>query len=121
MNGNDLAAVFIANRAGNNQGIKRIIYVMKISDAMKFCSSPKTKSHNFLFCWTILNNIVEEKTGKVNPKSFKKDNGAYNELLTELDIELIDIEELKEKVFENLDEQLSEERQIEHMRDSGVF
>lgn len=110
-NGNDLVAVFLANRSGRNKGINKAIYIMSLKDGIKFCTHPKTKSHDWAFHWTILANFVDDKTNKVSLKHFnKKDDGRFADLMNELNITSIELDEIKNEVFKDLDESLSDER-----------
>ena len=109
--GNDLVAVFLANKSGQNKGINKAIYIMSLKDGIKFCTHPKTKSHNWAFHWTILANFIDDKTNKVSVKHFnKKDDGRFSELMSDLNITSIELNDIKDEVFEGLEQSLSDER-----------
>lgn len=109
--GNDLVAVFLANKSGQNKGINKAIYVMSLKDGIKFCTHPKTKSHDWAFHWTILANFIDDKTNKVSVKHFnKKDDGRFADLMSDLNITSIELNDIKDEVFPDLEQSLSDER-----------
>ena len=108
---NDLVAVFLANKSGQNKGINKAIYIMSLKDGIKFCTDPRTKSHDWAFHWTILANFIDDKTNKVSVKHFnKKDDGRFSELMSDLNITSIELNDIKDEVFEGLEQSLSDER-----------
>lgn len=108
--GNDFVGVFLATEAGRNGGIDKVVYVMNLKDGIKFCTHPDTRKYNWAFHWTILSNFVDN-TGKLSVKHFKKKNdGRFDSLMNELGIVNYEFNDLKDTVFKDLDETLSDER-----------
>jgi hypothetical protein len=60
------------------------LFVMKKEDAIKFCSRNETKGKTFMLCFT-----THKKNWRNELKSFIKDDGRYNELIKELNIDII--------------------------------
>lgn len=74
--------VFIASK-GNRRGVaNRFLFVCDIEEAKRFCSDNRTSGLNFMTVWT------EILPDKLTAKSFIKDNGRFDELYEELDIEV---------------------------------
>ena len=76
------AVIYLINPSGKN--LKPNLFVMKRKDAVKFCSRKETKGHNWALCFT-----THKRDWRDKLKLFRKDNGKFDELLQELNIELI--------------------------------
>ena len=76
------AVIYVINPSGKNR--KPNLFVMKRKDAVKFCSRKETKGNNWALCFT-----THKRDWRDKLKLFRKDNGKFDELLQELDIELI--------------------------------
>lgn len=95
-----LTVCFIASQGGKS-GIKKAVYVMDEKDAIKFCSSDKTKGHSgtkWMMCWDYIESFIDEK-GFLNPKKFIKDDGRFDALILELGIKPHSIDKLQKINF----------------------
>ena len=94
---NDLVAVAITT---NNT--PKLVYIMELSDAMKFCRDERTsKKNSWMFFFTSLTDYTKDD-GKLNTKAVKKDNGFLYEVIDELNLTTYDINELKNENFSYL-------------------
>lgn len=76
------AVVYLINPSGKNN--KPNLFVMKRKDAVKFCSCKETKGVNWSLCFT-----THKRDWRDKLKLFRKDNGKFDDLLKELNIEVI--------------------------------
>lgn len=100
---NDLVAVAITT---NNT--PKLVYIMELSDAMKFCRDERTsKKHSWMFFFTSLTDYTKDD-GKLNTKAVKKDNGFLDEVIDELNLTTYDINELKNENFSYLPDTIND-------------
>lgn len=76
------AVVYLINPSGKN--LKPNLFVMKREEAVKFCSRKETKGTNWALCFS-----THKRNWRDKLKSFRKDNGKFDDLLKELNIEPI--------------------------------
>lgn len=80
---NGLAAVCSVSKS-NRGGLHNITYVMPVEDAKVFCQQPETAGQNFMFVWEALHKFVDEKTNRIPPRTFKKDDGRFDAMIARL-------------------------------------
>ena len=76
------AVIYLINRSGKNTTPN--IFVMKRKDAVKFCSNDKTKGIDWALCFS-----THKTNWRKELKLFRKDDGRFNDLLKELNIQPI--------------------------------
>lgn len=76
------AVVYFINHSGKNT--KPNLFVMKRSDAVKLCSSKKTKGANWALCFS-----THKRNWRNELKFFRKDDGRFDELIKSLNIKII--------------------------------
>ena len=88
----------------------KLVYVMELADAMKFCSDERTKGkgQTWMFFFTALENYTDEK-GKLKTKAIKKDNGFLDEVIDELELKKYSIEDLKKVDLSGLSDHIEQD------------
>ncbi|MEV0443869.1 hypothetical protein AB0I84_02010 [Streptomyces spectabilis] len=76
----DPVYVFIASRRTTPTRM-RVLWQVEREDAKRLCSDKRTATSNHMLCWTARPGVPEEDW------TWVEDNGMYDQVLNELDIE----------------------------------
>lgn len=76
------AVVYLISPSGKNN--KPNLFVMKRKEAVNFCSRKETKGTNWALCFS-----THKRNWREQLKLFRKDNGKFDDLLNELNIQPI--------------------------------